>query len=240
MSALALNICNVDSETSITDCCVTSEILNILDLTPNIINVDTPNFTEETNTDSSKTLSSNININLDPCATIFITTSCLEKDISVHESFSFTGNDFKLDSDLNPYATSFITTPSLEIVDISVNESFNVEGSTPIFDVSTEVFTLFLFSMFLSLFMYINLFIIHREISSDHDSPHELLQALRLKNVDRIIIGHLNINSIRNKIGLLGDMVQDRIDILLVSETKIDDSFPIVQFRLNGYTEPYR
>ena len=35
-------------------------------------------------------------------------------------------------------------------------------------------------------------------------------------------------------------MVQNRIDILLVSETKIDDSFPIVQFSLNGYTEPYR
>ena len=48
--------------------------------------------------------------------------------------------------------------------------------------------------------------------SSDQESPHEILQSIRLKNVDRIIIGHLNINSIRNKIQLLNDIVQDKID----------------------------
>ena len=72
------------------------------------------------------------------------------------------------------------------------------------------------------------------------DSPHSLLQALRLKNVDRIIIGHLNINSIRNKIGLLGDMVRESVDILVVSETKIDGSFPPAQFCLGGYADPHR
>ena len=52
--------------------------------------------------------------------------------------------------------------------------------------------------------------------------PNEDLQSLRIKNADRIIIGSLNINSVRNKIGLLEDLVSERIDILLVSETKID------------------
>ena len=81
--------------------------------------------------------------------------------------------------------------------------------------------------------------------SSDQDlngliSPHDILHSLRLKSRDRIILGHININSIRHKIGLLGDMIKDKIDILLISETKIDQSFPKEQFRLNGYSDPYR
>ena len=63
------------------------------------------------------------------------------------------------------------------------------------------------------------------DISFDNESPHQSLQSLRMKNADRIIFGHLNINSYRNKIEHLGDIVQNRIDILLISETKIDSSF---------------
>ena len=75
---------------------------------------------------------------------------------------------------------------------------------------------------------------------SDQESPQQFLQSLRMKNADKIIFGHLNINSIRNKIGVLGDIVQNRIDILLISETKIDASFPKAQFHLHGYADPYR
>ena len=38
-------------------------------------------------------------------------------------------------------------------------------------------------------------------------------------NVDRIIIAHLNINSIRNKFDALKTMIAGNIDILLISET---------------------
>ena len=78
------------------------------------------------------------------------------------------------------------------------------------------------------------------EICSDNDSPIKILQDLRLKNVDKIIIGHININSIRNKIHVLADMIKDRVDILLISETKLDNTFPKPQFFLNGYSEPHR
>ena len=71
-------------------------------------------------------------------------------------------------------------------------------------------------------------------------SPDIFLQNLRLKNNERILIGHLNINSIRNKIGLLEDLVHNRIDILLVCETKIDGSFPTDQFRMMGFSTPFR
>ena len=37
------------------------------------------------------------------------------------------------------------------------------------------------------------------EMTSDEVSPHTVLQNLRLKNIDKIIIAHININSIRNK-----------------------------------------
>ena len=40
------------------------------------------------------------------------------------------------------------------------------------------------------------------------------------------VIGHININSIRNKFEMLFTMVKDNIDILMVSETKLDSSFP--------------
>ena len=35
-------------------------------------------------------------------------------------------------------------------------------------------------------------------------------------------------------------MIQDNIDILLVSETKLDDTFPVGQFYIDGYGTPYR
>ena len=74
----------------------------------------------------------------------------------------------------------------------------------------------------------------------DQDSPYTILRDLRLKNVQKIIIGHININSIRNKFDLLADLIKDKIDIMLISETKLDDSFPKSQFVLQGYSSPFR
>ena len=70
----------------------------------------------------------------------------------------------------------------------------------------------------------------HDEIDNDQDSPYEILQNLRLKSIDKIIIGHLNMNSVRNKIHLLADLIKDKIDIMLISETKLDCTFPKSQF----------
>ena len=48
------------------------------------------------------------------------------------------------------------------------------------------------------------------------------------------IIGHLNINSIRNKFGTLDNVVK-AFDIFLISESKLDNTFPINQFDIGGY-----
>ena len=62
------------------------------------------------------------------------------------------------------------------------------------------------------------------------------LKQLRNQNPHRIIIGHLNINSIRNTFESLVRFVGNSLDILMVSETKIDDTFPESQFLIEGYS----
>ena len=54
------------------------------------------------------------------------------------------------------------------------------------------------------------------------------------------IVGQLNINSIRNKFDALCRIFKQKFDILLVSKTKIDDTFPLAQFCVEGYSTPYR
>ena len=56
----------------------------------------------------------------------------------------------------------------------------------------------------------------------------------------RLIISHLNANSSWNKFEFLVLLVKDNIDILMMSETKLDSSFPHAQFSMEGYSKPYR
>ena len=63
---------------------------------------------------------------------------------------------------------------------------------------------------------------------------------LRKQNPDRLIISHVNVNSLRNKFEFLVPLVKDNIDILMLSETKLNSSFPLAQFSIEGYSEPYR
>ena len=60
-------------------------------------------------------------------------------------------------------------------------------------------------------------------------------RQLKLSNPHKIILGHLNINSLRNKFESIADVIQGTFDIFLLSETKFDESFTDKQFRLNNY-----
>ena len=66
------------------------------------------------------------------------------------------------------------------------------------------------------------------------------LQNLRIKTSGNLLIGHLNINSIRNKVNMLSYMIVNKIDILMISESKLDDTFPTSQFVIDSFTEPFR
>ena len=45
------------------------------------------------------------------------------------------------------------------------------------------------------------------------------------RNLKRFILGHLNINSIRNQFDLPVDQIKGNVDIVVISETKLDESF---------------
>ena len=72
------------------------------------------------------------------------------------------------------------------------------------------------------------------------DNFNDTLKKLRIKNLNRVIISQININSIRNKIELLSEAVFGNIDIFMVSETKVDMSFPTSQFIIQGFAAPFR
>ena len=74
----------------------------------------------------------------------------------------------------------------------------------------------------------------------DSSFEERALRKIRINNIKNVIIGHLNINSIRNKFEALKLLIQDNVDIFLVSETKIDDSFPENQFIIKNFRRPYR
>ena len=70
------------------------------------------------------------------------------------------------------------------------------------------------------------------------DTPCDTLNGLhqqRLNHPKNVIIGRLNINSIRNKFSGFKDLVLKETDIYLLSETKVEDLFPNSQFFAEGY-----
>ena len=67
-----------------------------------------------------------------------------------------------------------------------------------------------------------------------------LISDYRAKNCDKVIIATLNLNSLPNKFSSLAEIISNNIDILVIEETKIDESFPEGQFLIPGYKKPYR
>ena len=60
------------------------------------------------------------------------------------------------------------------------------------------------------------------------ENPTSILQEIRSTNIGKIIIGHLNANSLRNK-----------FDAFVISETKLDESYPMCQFKIHGFSTPF-
>ena len=58
--------------------------------------------------------------------------------------------------------------------------------------------------------------------------------------MNKLILAHLNVNSIRNKFEFLAEQIKGKIDILMISETKIDERFPQGNFLIDGFSSPYR
>lgn len=56
------------------------------------------------------------------------------------------------------------------------------------------------------------------------------INKLRLKNINRFVISHLNINSLPNKFDRLKIIIKNEVDILVITEIKLDSSFLDLQF----------
>ena len=69
-------------------------------------------------------------------------------------------------------------------------------------------------------------------ISSDCISR---IKAIRTQNVN-VIIGNLNINSLSSKFDDLKVLMTGMFDILVITETKLDNTFPVSQFHIDGFS----
>ena len=65
------------------------------------------------------------------------------------------------------------------------------------------------------------------------------LKNLKIKNSNRLVFGNLNINTINNKFEQLKHIIKNSV-VLVVTETKLDPSFPNGQFSIDGFARPFR
>ena len=76
------------------------------------------------------------------------------------------------------------------------------------------------------------------EVAKEEDVRSSLCN-LKLRNLNRLVFGQININSVRNKFELLFYLVSNNIDVLLISETEIDNTIPVSQFCVSRYLVPF-
>ena len=63
----------------------------------------------------------------------------------------------------------------------------------------------------------------------DKGNALDILKEIRVKNVNKVVIGTLNINSLAPKFDQLSEVIGQNLDILTIQETKLDPSFPSQQ-----------
>ena len=84
------------------------------------------------------------------------------------------------------------------------------------------------------------LIVFHRSVTeNDIDDAKKGLKEIKIQSPDKLILGHLNINSVGNKFEALTYIIDNNMDFL-ISETKLDDSFPTVQFQMKCFSVSYR
>ena len=66
------------------------------------------------------------------------------------------------------------------------------------------------------------------------------LKVMKENYPNKVIVGHLIINSLRDNFGVLQYVINRNWDIILPLEIKTDDWFPLAQFMLKGYGIAYR
>ena len=73
----------------------------------------------------------------------------------------------------------------------------------------------------------------------DDDILH-VVNNIKTKNLNNVVIGLLNVNSFSGKFDSFKTIISGKVDIMIIVETKLDDSYPTSQFSINGYSRPFR
>ena len=74
--------------------------------------------------------------------------------------------------------------------------------------------------------------------SEEFNDANIRLKVIKGNSPNKVIVGHVNINPLRNKFKALQYIINRNLDIILLSETKSD--FPSAQFMLKNYGILYR
>ena len=76
---------------------------------------------------------------------------------------------------------------------------------------------------------------LRNKINSGNAMHIRKLKNIGYKPPKNVILEHLNVNFLRNKIEAVEELMRSHIDISLSSETKLDETFPNKQFKISGY-----
>ena len=189
-----------------------------LDETPPICNVETPDVTPDVSFIQSLEVNDGAELR-----------SCQHDILSPPRRSS--------DVDLNPFATSFV--PILADIDFTDGSPGDVSSLGGIDAQHSSPNA----NPFDSLLVDLNVTdstVGNVSILEDEDDPQSILDDLKKKNIERPVIAHLNINSISSKFEPLMSLVKDNVDLLVITESKIDDTFPMGQFQIEGFARPIR
>ena len=66
------------------------------------------------------------------------------------------------------------------------------------------------------------------------------LCSIRKHNLNKLVVALLNTNSFKLKFDSLVQKITGNVNTLMISETKLDNSFPKGRFLIEGYSKPYR
>ena len=68
------------------------------------------------------------------------------------------------------------------------------------------------------------------DTNESYENFSSSLIKIKRENINRIAFAQININSIRNKFDMLSSAINGNINILVITETKIDNYFPTQKF----------
>ena len=72
------------------------------------------------------------------------------------------------------------------------------------------------------------------------DNICDVLSKIKTKQINVVVIGLLNINSFAGKFDSFKTIISGKVDVTIIVETKLDDSYLTSQFYIHCYSKPFR